>query len=322
MTPSDQSALEKIPSSSNAAYQRDRRLWAALLGEDARRRAEAARTVQALELHTWYAQQLLEAVPELLPAQRARAGDAVALLGDPRFVEPHFLSEMLYVPGGVVVIGSDDYREEQPVHTIDVSGFALSKFPVTQASYAACVKAKRVPSPRGWQRGAPQPSQLNAPVAGISAREAEAYCHWLAVETGFEYRLPTEAEWMLAARSAGNARVYPWGYEFDARRANAWTEGSPKRICAVGLFPEGQGPYGHEDLAGNVWEWCSSLNWPYPYNPIDGREDPDSDHPRVLHGGSWRSRPVSIRCAARQGQPPDDRLDVVGFRIARDGAHG
>ncbi|GAB4470278.1 MAG: hypothetical protein Kow00124_06320 [Anaerolineae bacterium] len=304
-----------------ARRQRDPRLWGALLGRDDRRRRDAARTLRALEAERWYAQQLLDALPELQPWQRANAGQALALLGDVRFSPPFYLSEMIPVPGGVAVLGSDRYPEERPPHTVEVAGFSLAQHPVTRAAYQVFVQAAGHRRPQGWGRGGPPPDQLNAPVVFVSQRDAQAYCAWLSRETGFRYRLPTEAEWMLAARGDRSTRRYPWGDEFDPLRTNAWAGDPIRRACAVGLFPEGRGPYGHDDLAGNVWEWCSSLFWPYPYRADDGREDPAADDERyVIHGGSWRSRPSSVRCAARQGELPTDSFVVVGFRIARDGA--
>ena len=203
-----------------------------------------------------------------------------------------------------------------------MAGFALAQHPVTQAAYHAFVEATGHRRPLGWRRKGPDEALLNAPVVYVSARDAEAYCRWLSAETGHHYRLPSEAEWVLAARGAREARAYPWGDAFDDRCANAWTDAPIGRLCAVGLFEEGRGPGGHDDLAGNVWEWCSSLCWPYPYRANDGREDPGADsEPRVMHGGSWRSRPFSLRCAARQGELPADSFEVVGFRLARDGSH-
>lgn len=303
---------------SSSHADRDPRLWGALLGKDAGRRSEAARTIRALELEPDYARRLLGALPNLQVRQRAHAGHALALLGDPRFSPPYYLSEMIALPPGEVFLGSSDYREERPPHTMPVAGFALSQFQVTQAAYAVFVDQTGYRSLRGWVRGRPQPEQLNAPVVWVSARDAEAYCAWLSGETGHRYRLPTEAEWVMAARGPADRRTYPWGDAFDDLRANAWGRRSIGRLCAVGLFPAGRGPLGHQDLAGNVWEWCSSLYWPYPYRVDDGREDAASDDPRAMHGGSWRSKPVSVRCAARQGEPPTDSFDVVGFRVARD----
>lgn len=227
---------------------------------------------------------------------------------------------MLAVPAGQVILGSDDYPEERPVHTVHVPGFSLAKYPVTQAAYHAFIQSSNVRVPQGWRGPKPAPTDLNKPVVFVSWHDARAYCTWLSERTGFSYRLPTEAEWMLAARGSDAPRVFPWGDSFNTLAANAWETGGIERLCAVGLFPDGAGPYGHEDLAGNVWEWTSSLFWAYPYHALDGREDPAAKAERyVMHGGSWRSRPVSLRCAARQGELPGDSFAVTGFRVARSG---
>jgi iron(II)-dependent oxidoreductase len=299
--------------------ERDHRLWAALLGRDPRQRAQAARTILALEQEHEYTRDLLSVVDELQPRQRARAGAALSLLGDPRFSPPHYLPEMIHVPGGVAVLGSSAVPDERPIHRIEVGGFTLGQFPVINAAYAVFVAATGHRAPRGWRRRQPDATLLNAPVVWVSARDAEAYCLWLSAETGHTFRLPTEAEWVLAARGAGEPCTYPWGDAYLPGCANLW-EGDPIRgVCAVGLFPQGRGPYGHGDLAGNVWEWCSSLYWPYPYHAGDGREGPGEDTDlSMMHGGCWRSRRVSVRCAARQGEPSTDSFEVVGFRLARD----
>ncbi len=302
---------------------RDPRLWAALIGADRQRRLDAARTVRALESEAWYARQLLESIPVIGPDRRADLSEALSLLGDYRFSPPYYLSEMLPVPPGVVVMGSPDYPDEQPVHKVEVSAFSLAQFPVTNAAYAVFVEEMGHRRPHGWSRSGPPPHLLNAPVVRVSARDAEAYCVWLGQKTGFHFRLPTEAGWVMAARGVDSQRAYPWGDDFDPLCANGWTGSETSRLSAVGMFPAGRGPFGHEDLAGNVWEWCSSLYWPYPYHAADGREDPGSDRDwRVMHGGSWRSRPISVRCSARQGELPTDSFEVVGFRLARDESRG
>ncbi len=318
MQPSGPPSID-TPSLGISRRELDPRLWAALLGRDSRRRAEAARTIRAREHESWYSQQLLEAIPGLWVWQRLYAGEALSLLGDPRFSPPHYLPEMIHVPAGTAVLGSASYRDERPVHAVHVKCFLLAQYPVTQAAYAVFVEAVGYRRPRHWRRGRPDVAQLNMPVVWVSARDAEAYCMWLSRETGYHYRLPTEAEWVLAARGDGDGRTYPWGEGFDSQRANVWIGDPLGQLCAVGMFPAGRGPYGHHDQAGNVWEWCSSLYWPYPYRADDGREDSVTDsEPRVMHGGSWRSRLLSIRCSARQGELPTDSFGVVGFRLARD----
>ena len=84
---------------------------------------------------------------------------------------------------------------------------------------------------------------------------------------------------------------------------------------AVGVFPGGASPCGALDLAGNVWEWCHSLDVKYPNRAGDGREDPEAAGPRVLRGGSWSYVRHNARCACRLSNLPDDRSFDVGFRV-------
>jgi formylglycine-generating enzyme required for sulfatase activity len=162
--------------------------------------------------------------------------------------------------------------------------------------------------PRGWRHGRPLPHLRNAPVIWVSAYDAEAYCRWLSAETGFSFRLPYQREWLLAACNGEPNRVYPWGNEFRDECANVWGGRASQHASAVGLFLDGAGPYGHLDLIGNVWEWCS----PSSDSIVEtGKE-------RVMLGGSWRSKPGAATCAAaRQTAPSADSYEVTGFRIAR-----
>ena len=290
-------------------------LLASLIGRDDRLRRQAVRTILALEQERQYSVALLGVVDRLHDGQRRSAGSALSLLGDIRFSAPFFLPEMIAVPAGEVVMGSPEYSSDQPVHSLEVAGFSLAQSPVTNAAYAVFVNATDHRRPLDWSRGVPPESLLNAPVVWVSAVDAEQYCCWLRTETGLGFRLPSEAEWVAAARGCLDARRYPWGDDYRPGCANIWRGAESSGLCAVGMFPDGRGPYGHLDLAGNVWEWCSSAYSPYSYLQKDGGESPgEMAHFRVMHGGSWRSRKESVQCSARQGE----RFEVVGFRLARD----
>ena len=77
----------------------------------------------------------------------------------------------------------------------------------------------------------------------------------------------------------------------------------------------GASPWGALDMAGNVWEWTSSLYTPYPYSASDGREDPNSTENRALRGGSWSYDARLARAAYRAVVGPAGFIGVYGFRL-------
>ena len=151
---------------------------------------------------------------------------------------------------------------------------------------------------RNWRAPEGPGSSIDArpshPVVHVSAADAEAYC------SAQGERLPTEAEWELAARSL-DRRIFPWGEAWQDNRAN-WSpagDGGPK---PVGSFTPGDTPKGQHDLAGNVWEWTAT-------SVPDGR---------LLKGGSWKEgNPANLRAAARLSLPADYTSADVGFRCVR-----
>jgi formylglycine-generating enzyme required for sulfatase activity len=157
------------------------------------------------------------------------------------------------------------------------------------------------------------------PVVEVTWYGAKAYCEALG------RRLPTEAEWELAAKGV-DGYVYPWGNDWNA--SNAWTsrsapddgeEGGP---VAVDSFPLGRSPVGALNMAGNVAEWVSDWYDANYYFQADAA-GPDPVGPplgdeKVVRGGSWPDVPFFARTVHRQSNRPGDPTAWIGFRCAAD----
>ncbi|MBM3144212.1 MAG: formylglycine-generating enzyme family protein [Chloroflexi bacterium] len=230
--------------------------------------------------------------------------------------------EQLYIGGDCQ---RDWYTDEGRVHTVTLAEYYIDQYEVTNARYAECVAAGACepPSETGSYTSSSYygDSQYDDyPVIYVSWNDANTYCAWRGA------RLPTEAEWEKAARGGLEGKNYPWGDDFDGKRANfcesncefdwannAYDDGY-KDTAPVGSYePNGYDLY---DMAGNVWEWVSSLYRDYPYQPGDGREDLTADGGRALRGGSWDSNGNSLRVASRNRNDPSDAYLLIGFRCA------
>lgn len=216
-------------------------------------------------------------------------------------------AEMIFIPAGEFIMGSNDYDHEKPQRKVCLDGYWIYKYPVTVAQYRKFCEATKWKMPDapnwGWKD--------DHPIVNVTWHDAVTYCEWAGV------RLATEAEWEKAARGT-DGRKFPWGDEWNENKcANSIKPNHLSNTVAVGSYPQGVSPFGVLDMAGNVWEWCSSLHAPYPYNSNDGREDLKALGERVLRGGSWGDGyEVNFRCAGRGGSYPDGWWTCGGFRCA------
>ena len=233
------------------------------------------------------------------------------------------------IPAGPFLMGSTDEqveqviadglpedwaKREQPQHMVELGTCRIGRYPVTNAEYQAFVGDTGHGPPDDWDGDDYPEGKGDHPVVNVSWHDALAYCQWLSEKTGQTYRLPSEAEWEKAARGT-DARIYPWGNEWDETRLNS-TEGGPGGTTPVGQYsPGGDSPYGTADMAGNVWEWTRSLDKGYPYDPADGREDLEAEGPRVLRGGAFDGSRGVVRCAFRYWRYPNFFFRHFGFRV-------
>ncbi len=231
-------------------------------------------------------------------------------------------AQMLFVPSGEFVMGSealDAAPNERPLTKVALSRFYMSRRPVTNAEFEQSDPSharKRVPGAGDTH-----------PVVHVTSLEAMKYCQWLAARERKKYRLPTEAEWEHAARGT-DGRKFPWGNHWgrgdlanfaDRNTVFAWSdreiddgyaESSP-----VGAFPLGASPFGMDDMAGNVWEWCLDYFEPYRGAPKVNPRGSTSGAKRVYRGGSWKSRFNSLRTTTRGSNVPNYSCNDLGFRV-------
>jgi formylglycine-generating enzyme required for sulfatase activity len=205
----------------------------------------------------------------------------------------------------------EGFQNEQPRQLVKINTpFYMGIYCVTQEQYHAVMGAQAVSF-----EGPTRPMEM------VSWYGAMRFCRTLSEKTGMNVRLPTEAEWEYACR-AGTTTAFNTGETISTDEANyngAGAYGSGKlgenrrMTTPVGSFPPNA--WGLYDMHGNVWQWCSSLYWAYPYNPQDGREDEMTSGDRAIRGGSWCHAPYCARSAKRIGNRPTDQLHDIGFRV-------
>lgn len=246
---------------------------------------------------------------------------------------------MLLVPAGTFVMGADSGGEEdeRPAHKVTLPAFWLDRTEVTNEAYRECVAARkcRPKSPTVVQKH-PQFNGPKQPVSGVSWTDAGAYCAWKGK------RLPREAEFERAVRG-DDGRRFPWGNQPPTRALTVFAAGKPE---PVGSRPAGRGPYGHDDLAGNVWEWMEDEYDPIAYRrPTAGEGKPGTckeilaiqnqlrrqgkqgftgSNPiptvceRAIRGGAYNYPGYGLRSTNRVHHAGNFRIPMLGFRCARD----
>jgi formylglycine-generating enzyme required for sulfatase activity len=259
---------------------------------------------------------------------------------------------MVLVPGGRYAMGSDrGAADEAPVHAVIVRPFWIDRTEVTVEQFARFVARTRhvtdaeragassvfdleagswsLVAGADWRHpdGPGSRARPDEPVVQVSWNDARAYARWRGG------RLPTEAEWELAARGGLPGKRFAWG---DALRpggrvvANFWQGSFPRRDTGEdgyrGRAPVGRFPpngYGLYDVTGNAWEWCA--DWYaddyFARSPAVDPAGPTTGLERVMRGGSFLCAEnfcTNFRVAGRSHATPDSASSNVGFRVAAD----
>ncbi len=260
---------------------------------------------------------------------------------------PNAPPDMLLVPGGPFTMGADTGGEadEHPAHTVSLDAFFLDKTEVTNEAYAACVADKKCHqndreiasrNHAGPDVGFQKPKQ---PVVGVSWSDGVAFCTYMGK------RLPREAEFEKAARGT-EGRRYPWGNDAPTpERAVFARDFGRDTTDEVGTHPAGRGPYGHDDLGGNVWEWQEDEYDPVAYTRAGAPQGRPGSCPEilatlrelrakgsqgftgsnpipnecehVLRGGAFNYFGTGLRGTNRVHHPGRFRLVMSGFRCAK-----
>ena len=216
--------------------------------------------------------------------------------------------------------------------------FRVAVYPVTVAQFELFIQdggygRKELWTEAGWawreqeQRTRPDDyasafQTPNHPRVGVSWYEAVAFCQWLQatfqpadfeLPVGWQVRLPSEAEWVRAARHT-DGRDFPWNPKDKAEPASRCNcrETQLGQTCAVGLFPSGHAECGALDMAGNAWEWCRT-KWRDDYHDYAKKADDSlaGDSARGLRGGAWDFVTSDARCACRDWYEPDWSMTII-----------
>jgi formylglycine-generating enzyme required for sulfatase activity/energy-coupling factor transporter ATP-binding protein EcfA2 len=215
--------------------------------------------------------------------------------------------------------------DHEAQHKVCVPGFELGKFAVTQEQWRRVMVENPAPGRYKGERN---------PVEMVSWYDARAFAWRMSFFGHHHYRLPSEAEWEYAAR-AGTTTAWFWGNKledgcayanlrdltyaskhFNVGEAIIECEDGYDYTAPVGSLKPNQ--FGLYDMIGNVYQWTQDCFGDYANAPVDGRAAELPDCPsRVERGGSWTAKPSFTRSASRDTYGPENRNDVVGFRLAR-----
>ena len=241
--------------------------------------------------------------------QGLQAQDPANWAFTPLELRPNDDIDMVLIPAGSFIMGSETNIDEKPPRTVYIRSFLLGKTEVTQKQWLEVMGSN--------------PSRFNAcglgcPVENVSWNDVQEFIAKLNQKTGQKYRLPSEAEWEYAAR-AGTTTDWSHGNEESKLGNYAWySQNSGSETQAVGQ--KRPNAFGLFDMHGNLWEWTQDC-WHENYAgaPTDGTAWTTgcSANRQVVRGGSWVNYSAILRSAGRDWFAPYHPYYICGFRLAR-----
>jgi len=236
------------------------------------------------------------------------------------------MTEMFVIKGDVFSRGSSDgNRDEMPRHQVTLSSFAIDVHPVTNEQFVRflevmggekdsnhndIIRLRDSRIKRSAGKLTIESGYAKHPVVGVTWYGAVSYAKWVGK------RLPTEAEWEVAARGGLESAYYPSGDEIEKSQANFFS------FDTTAVMSYAPNAYGLFDVAGNVYEWCQDW-YGYNYYELSLQEPENPQGPlqgvyRVLRGGCWKSLKEDLRCSRRHRNNPGTVNGTYGFRCAAD----
>ena len=214
--------------------------------------------------------------------------------------------EMVYVESGTFTMGgiperdgNKIYGDEKPAHTVYLSSYYISRYPIKQELWEAVMGE----NPSEFQNA-------KAPVSNVSWTDALNFCIKINLVSYQYYWLPTEAQWEYAARGGNRSRNTLYSGSDMLSLVGCYYQSAP---CATGQYkPNELGIY---DMSGGVWEWCNDWFGEFLPDSVFNPQGPEYGFHKVLKGGSWGSEALCCRISHRSGAMAHEKSSGIGFRV-------
>ena len=217
---------------------------------------------------------------------------------------------MLLVKGGTFIHGEPEsenkwFAKEAPCHNVTLSDFYIGECEVTQALWEEVMGEN--------------PSKVKksvCPVTNVSWNDVQDFIRRLNGKTSLSFRLPTDAEWVYAARGGEHREMFKYSGSDDLDEV-AWNKSNSGGVVRAvkGKRPNSLGIY---DMSGNVMEWCQDWYGPYGPKALNNPQGPADGKYKVGHGGAWKASTMYCQPSVRAADYPWASYDYLGFRLVLD----